>query len=763
VIPHPPKKKTAAPFPTREQIIEFLKENPDAGRRQIVRAFNITGDERIQLKILLKQMDRDGQIEGGLSRTEPLAAVAVIQVRSLTLDGEPIAEPVGWSRNEPPPKIFIADNGKIGAVGLGDRILAKLEREGRDYLAFPIRRLTFSPQTVVGVFEKTPTGGFIKPADKRDREEYRVARADVGDARSGELVKAELIPQRGTGEKRVQITERLGIFGEPRTFSLAAIAAADIPLDQPEGAQKEAEAAKPETLGDRADLRTIPLVTIDGSDARDFDDAVFAEADTDPDNKGGWHLLVAIADVSHYVLPGSALDVSARDRGNSVYFPDRVVPMLPEALSNDLCSLRPHEDRACLAVHIWIDAKGRKLSHRFVRGLMRSTARLTYEQVQAAMDGHAEELTAPLLEPVIQPLYGAFKALLAARNERGTLDLDLPERVVSVDQETGAVLSISPRARLDSHKLIEEFMVLANVCAAESLEQAQQPCVYRIHDQPSMEKLTALRDFLKTLELPLAKGQVLMPKHFSALLDKAANTPYTQMVSQMVLRSQAQACYSVENIGHFGLALRRYAHFTSPIRRYADLLVHRALIRGLHLPGQGALPEGQDAEALEKICDHITMTERRAAAAEREVQDRYTAAYLAGRQGEIFPGRITGVTRFGLFVQLQETGADGLIPIRTLPSDFYHHDEKAHALVGDRTHRIFRLGETLSVQLVDADLVTGGVVLALVEGEGPAEGQPLPGSPARKPARGRPPGLKPAAARPARRGGAPETRKKRRT
>jgi ribonuclease R len=763
VIPQLPKKKPAVPFPTREQVIEFLKENPDAGRRQIARAFNIVGDERIQLKILLKQMDRDGQIEGGLSRTEPLAAVAVIQVRSLTLDGEPIAEPVGWSRNEPPPKIFIADNGKIGAVGLGDRLLAKLEREGRDYLAFPIRRLTFSPQTVVGVFEKTPTGGFIKPADKRDREEYRVARADVGDARSGELVKAELIPQRGTGEKRVQITQRLGIFGEPRTFSMAAIAAADIPLEHPEDAQKEAEAATAETLGDRADLRAIPLITIDGSDARDFDDAVFAEPDTDADNQGGWHVLVAIADVSHYVLPGSALDSSARDRGNSVYFPDRVVPMLPEALSNDLCSLRPNADRACLAVHIWIDAKGRKLSHRFVRGLMRSTARLTYEQVQAAMDGHLEELTAPLLEPVIQPLYGAFKALLSARNERGTLDLDIPERVVSVDPETGAVLSIAPRARLESHKLIEEFMVMANVCAAESLEQAQQPCVYRIHDQPSIEKLTALRDFLKTLELPLAKGQVLMPKHFSALLDKAADTPYTQMVSQMVLRSQAQACYSVENIGHFGLALRRYAHFTSPIRRYADLLVHRALIRGLHLPGRGALPEGQDAEALEKICGHIILTERRAAAAEREVQDRYTAAFLAGRQGEIFPGRITGVTRFGLFVQLHETGADGLIPIRTLPSDFYHHDEKAHALIGDRHHRVFRLGETLSVQLVEADLVTGGVVLALVEGEGAAEGQPAPSGPLRKPARGGKPGLKPAGARPARRGGAPETRKKRRT
>lgn len=747
---YPPKKKAAAPFPTREQIIEFLKDNPDAGRRQIARAFGITGDERLELKILLKQMDRDGQLEGGPRRVEPLPSVAVIQIRSVTLDGEPIAEPVGWSRDEAPPKIFIADNGKIGVVGLGDRLLAKLERQGRDYLALPIRRLTFTPQTVVGVFEKTPTGGFIKPSDKRDRDEYRVSRADVGDAKSGELVKAEIVPQRGTAEKRVKIVERMGIFGEPRTFSLATIAASGIPLEHPEDAAKEAAAATPEDLGDRADLRAIPLVTIDGSDARDFDDAVFAEPDSDPDNKGGWHLLVAIADVAHYVQPGSALDKSAQDRGNSVYFPDRVVPMLPEELSNDLCSLRPNEDRACMAVHIWIDAKGRKLSHRFVRGLMRSTARLTYEQVQAAMDGHLEDLTAPLLDLVIKPLYGAFQALLKARDERGTLDLDIPERVVSVDRETGAVLGIAPRARLDSHKLIEEFMVLANVCAAESLEGALQPCVYRIHDQPAMEKLTALRDFLKSLDLVLAKGQVLTPKHFSSLLDKAAGTPYAQMVSQMVLRSQAQACYSTENIGHFGLALRRYAHFTSPIRRYADLLVHRALIRGLHLPGRGALPDGQDAEAIEKIADHITMTERRAAAAEREVQDRYTAAYLSGRQGELFPGRINGVTRFGLFIQLQETGADGLIPIRTLPSDFYHHDEKAHALVGDRNGRIFRLGDILTVQLVEADLVTGGVVLALVEGEDTGGGQLMPTSGARRPAK----------ARPERRGGTMEKRKK---
>ncbi len=725
-------KSKSAPFPTRDQVAEFVRANPDqATKRGIARAFNISGDQRVELKILLKQLERDGVMYSkAAARAAALPAVSVIEVTHLDLDGEVMGKPVAWSRDEAPPPIYILSAGsKIPAVTMGDRVLARMERQGPYYIATPIRILDFEPEVVVGVFERTPTGGFIRPADKRDREEYRVARDDVGDAKTGEVVRAELLPRRGggAGARQVRIVERLGMFGDAKSISLMAIAQHGIPHVFSEAALAQAKAAQPATLEEadgsgkgiqaRTDLRPLPLVTIDGSDARDFDDAVFAEPDTDAENRGGWHLIVAIADVAHYVTPGSPLDREARDRGNSVYFPDRVVPMLPEELSNDLCSLRPQEDRACLAVHIWIDKDGRKLSHRFVRGLMRSAARLTYEQVQAAHDGQPDETTAPLLEPVIAPLYGAFAALLKAREERGTLDLDIPERRVFLTAE-GAVAKVLPRDRLDSHKLIEEFMILANVCAAESLEQAKQPCMYRIHDQPSLEKLAGLREFLKSLDLSLAKGQVVMPRHFMQILHKVADTPNSHMVSEVVLRAQAQAAYSPDNIGHFGLALRRYAHFTSPIRRYADLLVHRALIRGLALPGQGGLDDISAADFAE-IGTHISGTERRAALAEREVIDRYVAAFLADKVGAEFAGRISGVTRFGLFVKLDDTGADGLVPIRSLPDDYYHHDEHAHCLVGDRWGRIYRLAEPVSVRIVDVDIVTGGVVMALVEDDRP--------------------------------------------
>jgi ribonuclease R len=724
-----------APFPSREQLADYLKNNPGAAKREIIRAFGITGDQRIELKILLKQLERDGVYSGKITRRVALPSVAVIDVLDVDEDGDALAAPFGWAHDEPPPRIYLSRdaNDRVGAPATGDRLLARLERRGHVFEAFPIRKLETRIASVVGVFEKTPNGGFIRSTLKRDREEYRVARADMGDAQTGELVRAEVIPSRGGSGQRVKIIERLGVFGSPRSFSMAAIATAEIPLEFPPAAVAEAEAAQPVPLGSRTDLRDIPLVTIDGADARDFDDAVFAEPDTDPENPGGWHLLVAIADVAHYVRPLSALDKSAYERGNSVYFPDRVVPMLPEALSNDLCSLRPDGDRACMAVHIWIDRKGRKLSHRFVRGLMRSRARLIYEQVQQAQDGTPDEMTAPLLEPVIRPLYGAFQSLLKAREARGTLELDIPERQVTVDRETGAVLSIRQRLRLDAHKLIEEFMIAANVCAAESLEAAKQPCMYRIHDEPSTEKLLGLRESLKTMDLSLPKGQVLEPSHFTRLLEKAAETPFSQMISEMVLRSQAQAVYSPENIGQFGLALRRYAHFTSPIRRYADLLVHRALISGLALPEGGGL-EGGTTASFEQMAEHITVTERRAAAAEREVVDRYTASFLAAQTGAEFRGRISGVTRFGLFVQMVETGADGLVPIRTLPQDYYHHDEVTHSLVGDRNGRTYRLGDPVIVRLEDVDIVTGGIVLSVVEEEGsapPAGPRPTPKARAR--------------------------------
>ncbi|MGQ0676352.1 MAG: ribonuclease R, partial [Rhodospirillales bacterium] len=514
-----------------------------------------------------------------------------------------------------------------------------------------------------------------------------------------------------------------GSMDNPRAFSLIAIHTHDIPVAFPAEALAEAERALPVPLGKRTDLCAVPLVTIDGADARDFDDAVWAEPDPDPDNRGGWHAVVAIADVAWYVRPGGALDRAARRRGNSVYFPDRVVPMLPEKLSNDLCSLRPNEDRAVLAVHLWFDGDGNKRGHRFLRGLMRSSARLTYEQVQAAQDGRPDDGTAPLLEPVIRPLYGAFRALVSERERRGTLDLDVPERKAVLDDQ-GRVTAIDRRQRLDSHRLIEELMIAANVAAAETLERARQPCMYRVHDAPTLEKAEALRDFLGPLGYRLAKGQVLKPIQFTHILKQARGRPEAQVVNEVVLRSQALAQYSPDNIGHFGLALRRYAHFTSPIRRYADLMVHRGLIAGLEL-GEGGLPRGEP-EDFAALGDLLSDCERRAVSAERDAADRYVASFLAGRVGESFPGRVSGVTRFGLFVSLSETGADGLVPISSLPRDYYDHDERGHRLVGRSTGRQYRLGEAAEVRLKEANPATGGLIFELLEGGDSTESPPAP-------------------------------------
>jgi len=435
---------------------------------------------------------------------------------------------------------------------------------------------------------------------------------------------------------------------------------------------------------------------------------VFAAPDGD-----GWRLVVAIADVAHYVRPGTALDQTARERGNSTYFPDRVVPMLPEALSNGWCSLRPNEDRGCLFAELRVDAAGEKRAHRFGRGLMRSAARLTYEQVQEAAE-RGETLNVPLA-----PLYGAFRALLAARQRRGTLDLDLPERRIVLD-EAGHVVAVRPRPRLDSHRLIEEFMILANVAAAEELERRRAPCGYRVHAPPAAERLGALRDFLRGLGVALAPGGQVRPRDLDRVLGAVAGTELAPLVNEMVLRSQSQAAYSADNTGHFGLALPRYAHFTSPIRRYADLLVHRSLIRALRL-GAGGL-SGEEAAGLEETAEHVTATERRSVAAEREAEDRYLAAFLAERVGAVFSARVSGVTRFGLFVTLPETGATGIVPRSSLPDDLWWHDEREQTLAGRRTGLVFRLGQAVEVRLAEASPVTGGLAFQLMQGSSRPDG-----------------------------------------
>ena len=732
------KKRARKAPPTREEIIEFIATSPTpVGKREIARKFKVHPADRVALKGLIKDIEREGAVERGAHRrlaaaaslsAAPLPAIAELEICAIDLDGEVKARPLAWPKEGEPPAIFVVEN-RLGADAVGERIVARLTQlDDGSYEARVVRRIAAGVERVLGVFRRdSGGGGRIEPTDRRVKLEYRVAAGDRNEADSGELVLAEILPSRRLAAPQARIVERLGDTAEPRTISLIAIHGNDIPTEFPPEALAQAAAAKPVALGTRTDLREIPLVTIDGSDARDFDDAVWAEPDAEAGNAGGWHIMVAIADVSWYVRPGDALDREAEKRGNSVYFPDRVVPMLPEALSNELCSLKPDVPRACLAVHMWLDAHGHKKRHRFVRGLMRSAARLTYEQVQAARGGAPDATTRPLLDDVVTPLYGAFAALSTARAERGTLDLDLPERRVILD-DSGRVARIERRQRLDSHRLIEEFMIAANVAAAETLEKQRQLCMYRIHDAPDPAKLEALRKFLEGLEgvgLRLAKGQAVRPRDFNRLLHHAAGTPYSAMINELVLRSQAQAVYSPENIGHFGLALRRYAHFTSPIRRYSDLLVHRALVSGHNAAGEN-FGEGGSATmapaAFAAVGEHISQTERRAAAAERSAIDRYTAAYLSARVGASFPGRINGVTRFGLFITLEESGADGLVPIGSLPGDYYHHEEAQHRLIGRRSGRIYRLGDPVTVRLAEANPMTGGLILKIVDEAG-ADGE----------------------------------------
>jgi ribonuclease R len=728
-----PGRRSLGRLPTREEILDFIATSPaPVSRRDIVRAFKVPPEARVALKGLIKEVERGGSVERGPKRrwlpVEGLPEIGVIEITDVDLDGEMRGRPLAWRDAPQLPPIFVVAERGAPALGVGERAAVRFVRlEDGSYEARVIRALGGAPDRVLGVFRRDRDGGRLEPTDRKLRTEFRIAEADSAGAAAGEIVLAEVLAGRRLGLPQARIVERVGDSADPRAFSLIAIHAHGIPTAFPLEALELAERAQPVALGARTDLRGVPLITIDGADARDFDDAVWAEPDAE--HRGGWHVLVAIADVGWYVRPADALDFAARERGNSVYFPDRVVPMLPEALSNELCSLKPGVDRACLAVHLWLDGEGRVHRHRFVRGLMRSAARLTYEEVQAAIDGRQSELTQPLIESVLKPLYGAYAAFARARQRRGTLDLDLPERRIQLDP-SGRVARIEPRQRLDSHRLIEEFMIAANVAAAEELERLKQPCMYRIHDRPDPAKLAALSEFLDGIGihgLALAKGQVVRPRHFSDILRRAAGTAYATLVSELVLRSQAQAVYSPDNIGHFGLALRHYAHFTSPIRRYADLEVHRALIAGLDL-GAGGLPPVEAADFAE-TAEHISMTERRAAAAERSAVDRYTAAFLAERVGASFAGRISGVTRAGLFVALAETGADGLIPISTLPNDYYDHDEKRHRLVGRRWGQIYTLGDALTVRLAEANAVTGGLIFALDEfrGEERRPGKPRRG------------------------------------
>lgn len=712
-------KPTPPAFPSREQLVEFIKGSESrVGKREIARAFRLDADQKIELRRVLKDLETAGEIDRRRGRRyqEPgvLPSVAVIEVTGIDTDGETVARPFGWTQGVPPLIYVSPEKRSRAAYGPGDRVLARLKPIGPGvYEARAMRRLSADLDRTLGVVAQVGESLRLMPVDKRAKAEFLLPSEATLGAEPGDLVWAEVQPGRPLGLKSARVVERLGPTMGPKSISLITIHDHDIPHTFSADALAQASAAGPAPLGGRVDLRSVPLVTIDGEDARDFDDAVWAEPDGDAGNPGGWHLIVAIADVGHYVRPQSPLDRAAQERGNSVYFPDRVVPMLPHELSNGWCSLVPGEDRPCLAAHLWIDTDGTLLRHRFDRALMCSAARLTYRQVQAARDGQSDgRPAATIAERVTGPLYGAYEALWKARCARGVLELDVPERRVRIGSD-GEVEGIEVRERLDSHKLIEEFMIAANVAAAETLEARKAPAIYRVHDQPSRDKMESLRQFLETLDIRLPRGQVLRPRDFNRILARVKGRPEARLVNEVVLRSQAQAAYDPVNIGHFGLALRRYCHFTSPIRRYADLLVHRALITALRLGDDGLKGDGGD---FLRIAEHISGTERRAAAAERDAVDRFTAAFLSEQVGTVLPGRVSGVTRFGLFVTLNASGADGLVPVSTLPDDYYVHDEATHCLVGRKWGLTFRLGDQLDVRLLESNPLTGGIIFEVMGG-----------------------------------------------
>lgn len=737
-MPKPPKDRTpkAARFtaarglPDRETLIKVLRERGEADVGDLAKEFGLKGGERRALREMLRSLKDEGTLgkrgRKGFAAAGELPPVGVADVVEKNTDGDLFVRLVN-AGDDAPLVLLVPGKGEAAAgpaPGIGDRMLVRFTKgEDGEHQARVVKRLGLGVQKVLGVIRKNNRETRVEPVDRRSRDSLILHDGATADLKDGDLVLAQAgASEQRYGPRRGKIIEVIGREDQPRAASIIAIYAHGIPTGFSPAAEQEAEAAQPPTLTGREDLRDVPLITIDPMDARDHDDAVYAEPDSDPKNPGGWIVWVAIADVAAYVRPNTALDREAREKANSVYFPDRVEPMLPERLSNGLCSLRQGENRACMAVRMVFDAQGRKKGHKFVRGLMRSAAKLSYEQAQAAADGQPDDTTGPILDAIIKPLWAAYRCMLIGREARQPLNITSLERKIVIGED-GKVASIEPRKSLDAHKLIEEMMVQANVCAAETLEQRGSPLIYRVHDAPSLEKIASLADFLGTIQMPWNKGEAAKTDRFNTLLAETREGPHAEIVNEVVLRTQMQAHYSPDNIGHFGLNLDRYAHFTSPIRRYADLIVHRALIRALKLGDDGL--SDWDVQRLKETADHITEAERRAMSAERDATDRYVAAYLSDRVGAEFEGRITGMTRFGLFIRLADTGADGLVPVSSLGEnhggEYFIHDDRAHALVGERSGVRWPLGRTVTVKLREATPITGGLLFEMVSEPDPRD------------------------------------------
>jgi ribonuclease R len=722
-------RKPSPGLPSRKQILDFIASSDQpAGKREIARAFGLRGNDKIALKKLLNDMGDEGLIETSRGRAfhqvGGIPKVTVLKVVEADEDGNIWAKPEHWEADTQPPKLRVIERERRGALGIGDRVLARTEERGKGHVAHPLKKLAKTQELVLGVLRKEGTRFWLTPVEKKERRELAVS--DVKDGEAGDLVLCEVS---GRGPRvTAKVDAVLGDPFAPKSFSLIAIHKYELPHEFSDAVVDEARRMARQPLGEREDLTHLPIVAIDPPDARDHDDAIWAEAD----GEGGWNAIVAIADVSFYVRPDSALDKAARARGNSVYFPDRVVPMLPEELSADICSLKEGQVRAAMACHLRVAKDGAVKSFRFSRAKICVAANIAYEDAQAAIDAANEErveVSSPvcfmpevegtvsneLVENGLKPLWGCWRALLAAREKRQPLELDLPERQVVLD-EKGRIASVATRERLDAHRLVEDYMIAANVAAARALEAKKAPVMYRIHEPPGREKLEALKDYLDTFDIPFTLGQVIKPETFNRIIERVGEADFKPEIMEQLLRTQMQARYGPERLGHFGLALATYAHFTSPIRRYADLLVHRALVSAYRL-GEGGLPP-EDAAKFEDVGEHISRLERRAMEAERETVDRYVAAYLADQVGQVVQCRITGVQPFGFFATVVEFGGDGIVPVSTIGREYFRYDEKAQQLVGEETGTTYRLGQKLKLTIVESNPVTGGLRFAVPDEDG---------------------------------------------
>ena len=729
-------RKPPLGLPTPKQILEFIEQSGQpAGKREIARAFNLNGHDKIMLKALLKDMADEGLIDSAPGRAFHKAGgvprVTVLRIVSVD-DGQVWAQPESWHADTPAPKLRVIEKGRRSALALNDRILARTEEAGRGHVAHIMKKLERGADLVLGVVRREGDRFFLTPVDKRERRELLIS--DLKDSRPGDLVLAE--PAGRPPKMTARVDAVLGDPFAPRSFSMIAIAKHGLRDEFDSQAIEEAVRVAKFPLGEREDLTNLPIVAIDPEDARDHDDAIWAAPRADGD---GWDAIVAIADVSFYVREGSQLDREALLRGNSVYFPDRVVPMLPHELSSDICSLKEGKVRAALACHLHIGKDGALKSWRFTRAKICVAANIAYEDAQFSYDlacsgegrgggrdgddadeaqrsGRRRSTVSPeLVEQSLKPLWECWKALLAARTKREPLELDLPERRVMLD-EKGRILSVAPRERLDAHRLVEDYMIAANVAAAKALEKKKAPVMYRVHEAPSREKLTALKDYLATFDLPFALGQVIKPAIFNRIIDRLGEDhPSRHEIMEQILRTQMQARYAPDPLGHFGLSLASYAHFTSPIRRYADLIVHRSLVRSFKL-GEGAL--GRDkVERFTEIGEQISILERRAMEAERETVDRYVAAFLSDRVGQILKCRITGVQSFGFFATVLDLGGDGLVPASILGNEYFRFDEAARALIGETTGETYKQGQLIELKLAEANPASGALRFELAEGK----------------------------------------------